>query len=82
MDSTPRESHSKLPGSMPLRDSKEAPKWFDFSVLIKLVIAIAAAWIPALIAVAAGLPLLAVLVLALIISAGVFRLLAKSELPK
>ena len=83
MDSTGTESHSKLAGiNVPPEDSNKAPKWFDSSILIKLGIAIVAAWIPALVAVAAGVPLLAVLVLALIMSAGVFRLLAKSEFPK
>ena len=51
-------------------------------MLLRVSIAIVAAWVCALIAAAAGLPLLAVAVLALIVSAGVFRLLEKSEAPK
>jgi hypothetical protein len=51
-------------------------------ILVKVGIAIVGAWICALIAAAAGVPLLAVLVLALIVSAGVFQLLGKSEPPK
>jgi hypothetical protein len=66
---------------VPVRDSNKKPKWFENGILLKLGIAIVAAWIAALIAAAAGMPLLAVLVLALIISAGVFRILRKPESP-
>jgi hypothetical protein len=51
-------------------------------MLLKIGIAIVAAWVCALIAAAAGVPLVAVVVLALIVSAGVFQLLGKSEPPK
>ena len=61
---------------------KGHPKWLGNGILLKLGIAIVAAWIVALIAVAAGMPLSAVLVLALIISAGVFRILKKPETPR
>ena len=67
---------------MPLRLVKirlEAPVP---GMLLKIGIAIVAAWVCALIAAAAGVPLLAVVVLALIVSAGVFRLMGKSERPK
>jgi hypothetical protein len=64
---------------MPIENSNKRPKWLNASVLRKVVIAIVAAWIPALVAAAAGIPLSAVLVLALIISGGVFRLLVNSE---
>ena len=62
-------------------DSDRKPEWFRTGALLRLGIAIVAAWIAALIAAAAGMPLLAVLVLALIISAGVFRILRKPESP-
>jgi hypothetical protein len=55
---------------------------FKPGVLLKIGIAIVAAWVCALIAAAAGVPLLAVIVLALIVSAGVFRLMEKSEPPE
>lgn len=64
---------------MPIENSNKRPKWLKTSVLRKVVIAIVAAWIPSLVAAAAGIPLSAVLVLALIISGGVFRLLVNSE---
>jgi hypothetical protein len=51
-------------------------------MLLKIGIAIVAAWVCALIAAAAGVPLLAVIVLALIVSAAVFRLMEKSERQK
>jgi hypothetical protein len=51
-------------------------------MLLRIGIAIVAAWVCALVAAAAGVPLLAVIVLALIVSAGVFRLMEKSEPPK
>lgn len=50
--------------------------------LIKCAAVIVGAWVIALIATAAGMPLLAVFVLALIVSAGVFRLLGNSESPE
>jgi hypothetical protein len=51
-------------------------------ILLRVSIAIVAAWVCALIAAASGVPLLAVVVLALIVSAGVFRLMEKSEPPE
>ena len=59
-------------------DPNRKPKWLNSDTLLKLGIAIIAAWVAALIAAAAGMPLLAVIVLALVISAGVFRLLEQS----
>jgi hypothetical membrane protein len=63
-------------------NSNRKPNWLQNGGLVKLGIAIVAAWIAALIAAAAGMPLLVVVVLALIVSAGVFRWLEQSETPK
>jgi hypothetical protein len=61
------------------RDPDRKSKWLRPTFLLKVGIAIVAGWVAALIAAAAGMPLLAVVVLALIMSAGVFRLLEASE---
>jgi hypothetical protein len=63
-------------------NSDRRPRVFGTGTLLRLGIAIGAAWVAALIAAAVGVPLLAVLVLALIVSAGVFRALQKWEAPK
>jgi hypothetical protein len=62
---------------MPYRRSYRRAKRFNAQVLLRPGLAIAAAWIVALIALAIGLPVVAVVVLALIVSAGVFQLLGK-----
>ena len=49
------------------------------NLLIKCAPVIVGAWVIALIAAAAGMPLVAVFVLALVVSAGVFRLLGNSR---
>lgn len=51
------------------------------SFLLKCATVIVGAWVIALIAAAAGMPLVAVFVLVLVVSAGVFRLLKQSEPP-
>ena len=69
----------KIDGTLSAQNFRKA---FKPSILLRVVVAIVAAWVCALITAAAGLPLLAVVVLALMVSAGVFRLLEKSEAPK
>ena len=68
---------------MPVRRSyRGRRKLFKPGILLKPAIALVAAWVTALLALAAGMPLLPVLVLALVVSAGVYRLLERSQSTK
>ena len=65
---------------MPVKKSNRKAKHASF--FLKCATVIVGAWVVALIAAAAGMPLLAVFVLALVVSAGVFRLLQQSGPPE
>ena len=62
---------------MPYRRSNRRAKRFNAQVLWRPGLAIVAAWIVALIALAIGLPVAPVFVLALIVSARIFQLLGE-----
>jgi hypothetical protein len=64
---------------MPYRRSYRKTKRSDPEVLLRPGMAIFAAWVVALIALAIGLPVTPVVVLALIVSAGIFRLLGNTH---
>ena len=65
---------------MPVK--KSGRKARNMSFLLKCATVVIGAWVIALLAAAAGMPLLAVFVLVLVVSAGVFRLLKQSEPPE
>ena len=67
---------------MPYRRSYRSTKRFRPEVLLRPGMTILAGWVVALIALAIGLPVAPVVLLALIVSAGLFRLLSKTHATK
>ena len=72
-------SHAKALAMTMKKSNRNARR---VSFLLKCATVIVGAWVIALIAAAAGMPLVAVFVLVLVVSAGVFRLLKQSEPPE